>query len=40
MDLPKAFDCIRHDLLAAKLHAYVLSEDTVIFVYTYLKRRI
>ena len=39
MDLSKAFDCIRHDLLVAKLHAYDLSEDTVTFIYSYLKRR-
>ena len=38
MDLPKAFDCIPHDLLAAKLHAYGLSEDAVTFVHSYLKR--
>ena len=39
MDLSKAFDCIPHDLLAAKLHAYGLSEDAVTFVHSYLKRR-
>ena len=39
LDLSKAFDCIPHDLLAAKLHAYVLSGDAVTFVYSYLKRR-
>ena len=39
MDLTKAFDCIPHDLLAAKLHAYSLSEDAVTFVHSYLKRR-
>ena len=39
MDLSKAFDCIPHDLLVAKLHAYGLSEDTVTFIYLYLKRR-
>ena len=39
MDLSKAFDCIPHDLLAAKLHACGLSEDAVTFVHSYLKRR-
>ena len=39
MDLSKAFDCIPHDLLAAKLHAYGLSEGAVTFVHSYLKRR-
>ena len=40
MDLSKSFDCIPHDLLVAKLHAYGLSEDTVTFIYSsYLKRR-
>ena len=39
MDLSKAFDCIPHDLLIAKLHAYGFSLKTVTFVYSYLKRR-
>ena len=39
IDLSKAFDCIPHDLLIAKLHAYVFSEKTVTFVYYYLKRQ-
>ena len=39
MDLSKAFDCIPHDLLVAKLHAYGLSNDAVTFIYSYLKRR-
>ena len=39
MDLSKAFDCIPHDLLVAKLHAYDLSNDAVTFLYSYLKRR-
>ena len=38
MDLSKAFDCTSHDLLAAKLHAYYLSEDAVTFVHSCLKR--
>ena len=39
MDLLKAFDCIPHDLLIAKLHAYGFSQKTVTFIYSYLKRR-
>ena len=39
MDLSKAFDCVPHDLLVAKLHAYGLSKDGVTFIYSYLKRR-
>ena len=38
-DLSNAFDCIHHDLLAAKLHAYDLSEDAVTFVHSHLKFR-
>ena len=39
MDLSKAFDCIPHDLLIAKLHAYGLDENALVFIYSYMKRR-
>ena len=39
MDLSKAFDCISHDLLAAKLYDYGLSIDAITFIYSYMKRR-
>ena len=39
MDLSKTFDCIPHDLLISKLHAYGLSFDTVTFLNSYLKDR-
>ena len=39
MDLSKAFDCVPHDLLIAKLAAYGVDNDTLVFFYSYLKRR-
>ena len=39
MDLSKAFDCIPHDLLIAKMHAYGFSKECLVFFYSYLKRR-
>ena len=39
MDLSKAFDCIRHNLLIEKLHAYGFSREALKPINNYLKNR-
>ena len=38
-DLSKAFACIPHDLLIAKVSAYDLNSDSLCYIYSYLKDR-
>ena len=39
MDLSKAFYCIPHDLLIAKLSAYCLSDEALVYIFSYLSGR-
>ena len=39
MDLSKAFDCLNHELLIAKLDAYGLGRSALEFIYSYLSAR-
>ena len=39
MDLSKAFGCVSHDLLPAKLAAYGVDENLLCFIYSYLLNR-
>ena len=38
-DLSKAFDCIDHQLLIAKLNAYVFDNSSLTFIYSYFSER-
>ena len=38
-DLSKAFDCLNHNLLIAKLHAYGFEYNSLSYVYSYLSNR-
>ena len=38
-DLSKAFDCILHDLVIAKLGAYGFDKNIICYIYLYLKSR-
>ena len=39
-DLSKAFDCLIHDLLIAKLHAYGFNYDALLSIHNYLTQRL
>ena len=38
-DLSKAFDCVNHELLIAKLHAYGLDNSSLRLIHSYLNNR-
>ena len=38
-DLSKAFDCLNHKLLIAKLEAYGFDHNAVAYIYDYLSNR-
>ena len=38
-DLSKAFDCVNHDLLIAKLHAYNFDQNALVLIHSYLSER-
>ena len=40
MDLSKVFDCLQHDLIIAKLHAYGFDMQAFKLIYSYLLNRI
>ena len=40
MDLSKAYDCLPHDLLIAKLEAYGLDVNSLRLMYSYLDNRL
>ena len=39
MDFSKAFDCVPHDLLIAKLATYSADENLLMYIYSYLSNR-
>ena len=39
MDLLKAYDCLPHDLIIAKLEAYSLNTNSLRFIFDYLSCR-
>ena len=39
MDLSKAFDCMNHELLLAKLYAYGFKKDSIKIIHSYLNNR-
>ena len=39
MDLSKAYDCVNHDLIIAKLDAYGVGENSLRLIQNYLSQR-